>query len=295
MRTLTGHGSAINDLIVSPLSSDLLASASNDNTIRLWNLHETHCQQPCVALFAGGGHKSHVLAIHFHPNGCWILSGGVDTAVCLWAVPSLAELDNEGDYSPHRDSKIVFYPHFFSKEVHPNYVDCLAFYGDLVISKAARENMKNDILIWRIEGFDCSEPPPSDPPVPVPGQQTRSSFPHDSRFRGFQRLLTLESPHSPRFYHRFGLLHAPGMRPILAMGNEQSTYLFWDLARFDEGVDPKDRLKKKTSTKRLKTKASKDLSSLLPNGFPAGSSSRDGTPSSISKLLSHASGMHAAS
>lgn len=291
IRTIAGHGRGINDLAVSPLSTNLIASASNDNTIRLWNLGEEHREQPCVALFAGEGHKAGVLAIHFHPNGRWLLSGGIDTAVCLWAVPSQTELD-EGNESRYRDSKIIHYPHFFSKEVHPNYVDSLAFYGDLIISKSAREpeTNKNEILIWKIDGLDSEADVPAEPAVPVPGSQTRSAFPHESGFRGFQRLITLDMPNTSRFYHRFGLLHAPGMRPILAMGNELSVYYFWDLQRLDEGIDPKDRPKEKSRSKKTApANDSKDPSpALRPHNLLSSDSARSGTPSSMmSKNLSN--------
>ncbi|KAF2171667.1 hypothetical protein M409DRAFT_50333 [Zasmidium cellare ATCC 36951] len=283
IRTIAGHGREINDLAVSPVCTNLIASASNDNTIRLWNIGEEYQQQPCVALFAGGGHKAPVLAIRFHPNGRWLLSGGIDTAVCLWAIPSDAELDQGTENSPYRATKIVHYPHFFSTEVHPNYVDCLAFYGDLIISKAARaDDIKdNEIQIWKIDGFNSEAEVPEEPPIPVPGNQTRSSFPHDSRFRGFQRLLTLDIPNTSRFYHRFGLLHAPGMRPILAMGNEQSAYSFWDLQRLDEGIDPKERPKPKKTAGRGKANVLKESLTVLPSSDGA----RDGARSSTRMRL----------
>lgn len=241
MRTLSGHGKGINGLAVSPLSTSLLASCAEDSTIRLWNLEPKFRQQPCVALLAGEGHKQPILAINFHPNGKWLLSGGIDTAVCLWAVPSIEELDRTSPDGKPKEPLIAYYPSFYTKELHSNYVDCVEFYGDLIVSKAARDqnpkiNEKNEILIWKIDGFDSEEPPPSEPPIPVPGRQTRSSFEHDDRFRGFQRLLTLALTHCDRFYHRFGLLHRPDMRPLLAFGNQQGLFTFWDLQRLDEGL-----------------------------------------------------------
>ncbi|CAK4024084.1 WD40 repeat [Lecanosticta acicola] len=238
--TLSGHGKGINDLAVSPLSTSLLASCAEDSTIRLWNLEPEFQQQPCVAVLAGEGHKQPLLAIHFHPNGKWLLSGGIDTAVCLWAVPGLDEFHRSPE-AENQEPMIIYYPSFYSKELHSNYVDSLAFYGDLIISKSARDQVgegkdKNEILIWKIDGFDSSQPRPSEPAIPVPGVSTRSAFEHDPRFRGFQRLLTLSLTHCDRFYHRFGLLHAPGTRPILAFGNQQGLFTFWDLQRFDEGL-----------------------------------------------------------
>jgi WD40 repeat protein len=85
VHTLSGHGAAVNDLAVSPLSTTLLASAAEDSTIRIWNIDAKFQAAPCVALFAGEGHKAPILAIDFHPNGQWLLSGGIDHAICLWA------------------------------------------------------------------------------------------------------------------------------------------------------------------------------------------------------------------
>lgn len=243
VRILSGHGKAINDLAVSPLSSDIIASASEDYTIRLWSLDPKHENQPCVAIFGGEGHKQPILTIDFHPTGRWLLSGGLDTAICLWAVPALSVLDRQDlsaeDLEQHQDPKIVYYPHFHSTEIHHNYVDSLRFYGDLILSKACRDhgnkNKKNEILLWKIESFDPDDDPPTEPPIPAPGVFTRSSFDHPPRSAGFQRLLSFRIDHTDRFYHRFGLLHQPNMRPVLCMGTEQSKFYFWDLQDIEEG------------------------------------------------------------
>lgn len=248
LRTLPGHGKDINDLAVSPLSTNLIASAAEDYTIRLWDLRPKFEAQPCVAIFSGEGHKQPTLSMAFHPNGRWLLSGGLDTAVCLWAVPDLDQLDQpEDQISQHTAPTVVYYPHFMSIEIHPNYVDCLQFYGDLIFSRAARDqnsNNKNEILLWKIDGFDPHDPAPSEPPMPGPTTYTRSSFPHPKSSRGFQRILSFSIPHTDRFYHRFGLLHRPGMRPILSMGNQESTFLFWDLQKLEEGGDPAEEKKR---------------------------------------------------
>ena len=170
----------------------------------------------------------------------------------MWAVPTLAELDRDQDSTlSHQDPKTIYYPHFHSTEVHDNYVDCLAFYGDLIISRSAKDpngkSKTNEILLWKIDGFVSDEAPPDEPPIPSPGVYTRSSFPHALNSRGYQRLLTFEMPNTDRFYQRFSLLHAPGMRPILAMGSQLSRFLFWDLQKLEEGYDPNEegRTKKK--------------------------------------------------
>ncbi|KAK0354382.1 hypothetical protein LTR91_015565 [Friedmanniomyces endolithicus] len=255
VRSLVGHGAAINDLAISPISSSLLASASADYTIRLWNLDPAYKDQPCVAIFAGEGHRQHVLTAQFHPNGKWIVTAGLDTAIAVWAVPSIDAL---AQHRAHRDGShpaplTVYYPHFHSTEVHANYIDTAVFYGDLILSRSAKGQSEdlartttkvkivpNEILLWKIDGFDSDDDPPTGPPIPTPSVWTRSSFPHDPRSRGFQRLMTFDLPNTSRFYLRFGLLHEPGVRPILAMGNEESRFLFWDLQKLEEGYDPNE-------------------------------------------------------
>lgn len=250
-QTLAGHGKGVTDLAVSPLSTNILASASDDYTIRLWNLDPHYRHQPCVAIFAGEGHRQPILACHFHRNGRWMLSSGLDTAVCLWAVPSLDELDRPNDKNGRPDPRVVYYPHFYSTEIHADYVDNVVFYGDLILSRSSKDqtsqSASNEILLWKIDGFDSSDSPPKDPPMPTPGQCTRSSFPHKGVDRGFQRLLTFDMPHTSRFYLRFGLFHQPGMRPVLAMGNTESTFRFWDLQKLEEGWNPGEAPKMRSS------------------------------------------------
>nr|POE87957.1 polycomb protein esc [Quercus suber] len=240
-RTLVGHGRGINDLAISPLSERLLATASEDYTIRLWNLAPTHEKQPCVATFAGEGHKQPVLAIGFHANGRWLLSGGLDTAFCLWAVPP-QDLSPAKPSQGHDKPVVVYHPHFYSTEVHHNYIDNVVFYGDLILSRAACDPKvkENEIILWKIDGFNGDADDLRDPPVPGENLYTRSAFPHSSRSRGFQRLLSFETPSTDRFYSRFGLFHQPDLRVILVMGTQQAKYLFWDLQRLEEGYDPSD-------------------------------------------------------
>jgi polycomb protein EED len=259
IRTLPGHGKGINDLAVSPLATYLLASASEDFTIRLWDLRPEYNNQPCVAVFSGEGHKQPILAVRFHSNGRWLLSGGLDTAVCLWAVPDLKHLERVVEkLEDHVNPRIIYYPHFFSTEVHDNYVDCLHFYGDLILSRAAKDQNAptddNEILLWKIDGFQASKQPAAMPPIPSPDVYTRSSFSPLPRSRGFQRLLSFSIPHTDRFYHRFGLLHEPGMRPILSMGDQRSTFLFWDLQKLVEGWDPSEEKKSKGAKSGRKQK-----------------------------------------
>lgn len=53
----------VNDLAISPANPCVLASASADNTIRLWCLDNAERTEPCVAVFAGEGHVDTVLSV----------------------------------------------------------------------------------------------------------------------------------------------------------------------------------------------------------------------------------------
>lgn len=212
-----------------------------------------------------------------------MLSSGLDTAVCLWAVPGMDELERADDEDGRTDPRVVYYPHFYSTEIHADYVDNVVFYGDLILSRSSKDqtnqSSSNEILLWKIDGFDSSDDPPEDPPVPTPGQCTRSSFPHKAGDRGFQRLLTFDMPHTSRFYLRFGLFHQPGMRPVLAMGNTESTFRFWDLQKLEEGWNPGERPKMRSSAggrpKGIKGKSKKPSVQALS----VTSESRQETPS----------------
>lgn len=266
LRTLVGHGRGINDLAMSPLSDHLLATASEDYTIRLWSLAPAREKQPCIAIFAGEGHKQPVLAIGFHPNGRWLLSGGLDTALCLWAVPT----QEEAQPGVRPDKAVVeYYPHFHSTEVHHNYIDNVVFYGDLILSRAARHNdvKENEIILWKIEGFTSDMAVPVEPPMPGDNVHSRSSFPHSARSRGFQRLLSFETPYTDRFYSRFGLFQQPGLRPILAMGTQHSKYLFWDLQRLEEGFDPSEASAATPHVRSVKSRKGKGKATINPDNL----------------------------
>ncbi|GAB7362958.1 hypothetical protein MBLNU230_g3254t1 [Neophaeotheca triangularis] len=245
-RVITGHGRGVNDLAIHPLSPHILATAAEDHNVRFFNLHPKYAKQPCVHILAGGGSKQPLMGFRFHPNGKWMLTGGMDTAVCLWHLPPVEELaDPPFQHSDDADNalgepEITYYPHFASTEVHHNYVDCLEFYGDLIISRAAKDmkDKTNEILIWKIDGFSADATAPTEPPVPRPGEWTRSAFAHGPSTRGFQILLTLSMPETTSFYLRFSLLHQPSLRPILAMGNQASKVCMWDLSQLELGEDP---------------------------------------------------------
>lgn len=225
--TLVGHGGEINDLATSPDNPRVIASASDDTTVRLWSLDTAHAKQPCICLLGGEGHSWSLLSAAFHDTGRYLLSAGHDQVVNLWTIPNLPQ--------HHVDAPIVVhYPHFSTSEVHYGLIDCVAFYGDLVLSRACHEEK---IVLWRIEGFNSQDPPPSPSVAPTAHDQsrtTRSAFapPTATPPSQWMRLLQFETKNcGVQFFLRFSLHHIHGQHPILCFCNAKNEIMMWDMAR----------------------------------------------------------------
>ncbi|WP_406428381.1 WD40 repeat domain-containing serine/threonine protein kinase [Streptomyces sp. NBC_00147] len=76
--TFTGHTDTVQSVAYSPLG-DTLASASDDGTVRLWDVED---YKPIAVLT---GHKGSVHAVAFSPDGKTLASAGYD-AVKLWTI-----------------------------------------------------------------------------------------------------------------------------------------------------------------------------------------------------------------
>jgi polycomb protein EED len=50
-------------MAVSPLSPDIIASASMDLSVRIWSLDPKYEKQPCMAICGGEGHKEGLLTL----------------------------------------------------------------------------------------------------------------------------------------------------------------------------------------------------------------------------------------
>lgn len=229
-RTLAGHGGEVNDLAVSPINPHILASASEDSTVRIWSLDPAHARQPCAAILEGDGHKETVLSLSFHSSGRYLLSGGIDHMINLWVLPLFPDI-NTGTDKPTR----IYYPHFSTSEIHADIVDCVSWYGDLIFSKAAREHC---IVLWSINGFSPTDRPPSPSSAPTthdPNRDTRSAFSPPSTTSSYTRHLQFSIPESEIIFMRFSIFEgSKNSNPVLAFCNGVSKVFFWDLARFEE-------------------------------------------------------------
>lgn len=236
----------------------------------------------------------------FHHTGRYLLSGGLDCIINLWALPELPDENSGTD-----KVTLLHYPHFSTSAVHSNFVDwcavlpglicaaiqiagetdihSVAFHDDLILSKCA---MECKIVLWRIEGFSSSDPVPSSDAAPSTHKfrETRSAF-----GGGYMRLLQFESQDTTPFYMRFSLFSQPFKAPILAIGNEKSKVFFWDLLSLETWTEKDDvpfrvpakkNSKQPSSGQRELSVASNTSSSVHPGSNDSQSSTNSGFPKS---------------
>lgn len=77
-----GHGSGINDIEFSPVNSDILASCSDDRTIRIWLISRRRCLKVMKK------HSFYVTTIKFNYKGNLLVSALADETIIVWDVSS---------------------------------------------------------------------------------------------------------------------------------------------------------------------------------------------------------------
>ena len=102
--SLTGHLKIITSVRFSP-DSQLLVSASDDNTLKLWRRADDDWR----LLTTLHGHEGPVLSADFSPDGRMLVSSGADKTIRLWHIPMLETFadiqSNSASLSP--DGKTV--------------------------------------------------------------------------------------------------------------------------------------------------------------------------------------------
>lgn len=102
VRTLRGHTGFVGRIAWSP-DGRILASPSDDATIRLWDIETGDCLRTLE------GHQAGVWTAAFDPNGRTLASGGRDHQLKLWEVPSGKSLGSVGEH-PDDVNGIAFNP-----------------------------------------------------------------------------------------------------------------------------------------------------------------------------------------
>ncbi|CAL8464540.1 g4075 [Coccomyxa elongata] len=149
----TGHHARIFDLAFSPSSPRLFASASDDDTAKIWQQSEDGGNFKQVSSFRG--HTDSVLRVNWSPDGQLLASGSADTTVRLWR------------FEASEDSVAV--PRYGAKEAgclegHPEEVYGCEFVSGggnfLQLATGSSEN----VYLWDVATATClsKASPPSD-------------------------------------------------------------------------------------------------------------------------------------
>ena len=200
-RSLVGHGNSINDLRFHQRDPLLLLSASKDHSLRLWNVKTG----ACIAILGGvDGHRDEVLSGDFDIGGRYVVSCGMDHALKTWDLGDvIADSRRRGDDGPSFSSEVVHFPLFSTRIVHRNYIDCVRWLGQLVLSKSC----ENAIVLWKPPGMGDDDDGGNVDSTPIV-------------------LHTFEMNNCEIWYLRFALDY---FQTVLACGNQAGRVFLWDL------------------------------------------------------------------
>lgn len=79
---LSGHTGGISDIQYSPINSNIIASCSDDLSVRLWSISK----KKCIKILKK--HTFHVTTIRFSTKGNILISGSADETITIWDLSS---------------------------------------------------------------------------------------------------------------------------------------------------------------------------------------------------------------
>ncbi|XP_064606882.1 polycomb protein EED-like [Liolophura sinensis] len=202
-----GHGNAVNELKIHPRDPNMVLSVSKDHTLRMWNLKTS----VCVAIFGGvEGHRDEVLSADFNIEGTRIVSCGMDHSLKLWKCNKpevIKAMEMSYVYKVSNSTRAYptleqHYPDFSTRDIHRNYVDCVRWLGNFLLSKSC----ENCIVCWKPGRLNQQDVKISDNEVTI--------------------LHRFDYKECDIWYMRFSLDY---WQKVMALGNQVGRVYVWDI------------------------------------------------------------------
>ncbi|KAF7496268.1 Polycomb protein esc [Sarcoptes scabiei] len=223
VKTLLGHGCAVNDLKICPSDPNLLLSASKDYGIRLWNIHNNIC----IAIFGGvQGHRNQVVSIDFHQEKRIFASVSLDHSIKIWSLEAeniadaIVESQSYNSSWNGRQFPTVsqHYPNFSTRDVHYNYVDSVQWYNNFLITKSCEEKL----VIWK--------PGTENETLDDLMRRTHYSDSLESNLRNVVIIKQFDLIKNDLWFVKFAFDHNEF---LLALGNHEGNLFIYDLKSKD--------------------------------------------------------------
>eukprot|EP00493_Phyllostaurus_siculus_P026312 UN26657 len=115
VRVVEGHGDQINEINCHPTKFNIVATASKDMSVRIYDVKNSRC------LFICNHHVSNVLTVNWNIQGTLLVSGAMDNSVAVWNMKTLDKIIASN--RPRHQPKITAAPKYITKWLHRNYVD----------------------------------------------------------------------------------------------------------------------------------------------------------------------------
>lgn len=215
LHSFIGHTAAVNEVKVNPKDSSLLLTASRDHSIRLWCI----TSHVCVAIFGGhAGHRDQVISVAFDTQGNRFVSGGIDHSLQVWdlskpKIKCLIERAKEcgaGNGVLRFPTYRVHAADFVTRDIHANYIDCVLWFGDLILSTSSGD--PRAIICWKLNHLNGVDQP----------------MPYSATI-----LHEFDADNCEYWFMRFGLNYD---RTLMAIGTTHGKIYLWNL----DNPNPKD-------------------------------------------------------